>query len=58
MKYDHGYICDKCGVRMSEDTLICTLIFSYKDNGELKRHYCYPCSCRIAKAVESEERRK
>ena len=58
MKYGNRYICDKCGVEMSKDTLICTLIFSYKDNGELERHYCYPCSCRIAEAVEIEECRK
>lgn len=58
MKYGNRYICDKCGVEMSKDTLICTLIFSYKECGKRKRHYCYPCSCMIAEAVEREEHRK
>ena len=38
MKCGCRYICGECGVEMSKDTLICTLIFSYKDKGELKRH--------------------
>lgn len=58
MKYWGKYVCDKCGVRMSEDTLVCTLIFSYNKNGKLERHYCYPCSCKIAEALEAEECRK
>lgn len=58
MKYGHKYICDKYGVGISKESLICKLIFSYKKNGKLERHYCYPCSCKIAEAVEREEYRQ
>lgn len=56
MKYK--YICDRCGNEMPRGSPICTLIFSYKKRGKRKRHYCYPCSCKIAEAIESEEYRK
>ena len=58
MKYGHKYICDRCGISMSKESLICTLIFAYKKNGKCERHYCYPCSCKIAEAIEKEECRK
>lgn len=56
MKYRH--VCDRCGIEIPKGSLICTLIFGYKKFGKRKRHYCYPCSCEIAEAIDREECRK